>query len=319
MSNEIDDSLEEFLQHGMAVSAQAGRELSRAWREHLRRLQQQPNQATDAARQAFDGERALAREALAPVENSEWWEKASPREICEAYEKATAWAEHDPAAATAERTIREQAAQRYGIDPERLLEEGHRHTDRIMGTSPEKLAAAQQWARENNWKNDIPSYYPEAQKLHNLLTDYDRATEAARAKAERHENAALESLGEAGRDLEEAEQRTEDLRQAPAEEQEHVKEQVAAAEKSADNNSLDASAEINAAGVAYNDKNRLQSEAEKMRAAGVPERAIEAKQFGQSQQKFAPAHAAAGSGKSVGKVKTYKVQQSKQQGQRLAR
>lgn len=312
MSHDIDDSLEEFLQHGMTVSAQIGRELSNAWKEHLR-------QAQGASRQAFEGQRALAREELARVEQPEWWEKASPQEICEAYEKATAWAEHDPSAAAAERTIRGQAAQRYGIDPERLVQEGHRHTDRIMSTAPEKLAAAQQWARENNWKNDIPSYYPEAQKLHNLLTDYDRAAEAAQAEAESHEKAASDNHGEAGRDREEAEQRTEDLRQAPAEEQEQVKDRLAAAEKSADSNSLDASAEVNAASAAYNDKNRLQTEAEKMRAAGVPERAIEAKQFGQSQQKFAPAHAAAGSGKSVGKVKSSKVQQAKQQGQRLAR
>ncbi|MEG2578360.1 MAG: hypothetical protein RSA54_11595, partial [Glutamicibacter sp.] len=95
MSQDIDDSLEEFLQHGMAVSSQIGRELSRAWKEHLRK-------DSEAARQAFDGQRALARESLAPVEHSEWWEKASPQEICEAYEKATAWAEHDPAAANAE-------------------------------------------------------------------------------------------------------------------------------------------------------------------------------------------------------------------------
>ncbi|MCA4135483.1 hypothetical protein [Arthrobacter sp. M4] len=206
---DIDAPLEEVLQHGMAISAQVGRELARAWRAHLEDKARTDDRTAALVQKAFNTERETAVATLAPAREPKWWDEASVRDICDAYQVANAWAEHDPRAAQAEETIRLAAAEQYGIDPERLLSEGHRQTETIMNTPPERLAQAQRWARLEGWKNDIPEFYPEAQKLHNLLSDYDRAvlgaerTEAlaaeARRQAEAKNDESKDLSGEAGR------------------------------------------------------------------------------------------------------------------------
>lgn len=211
---DLDAPLEEALQHGMAISAQVGRELARAWRAHLEDKARTGDRSAALVQNAFHTERDTAVAVLAPAQEPKWWDEASVRDICDAYQVANAWAEHDPRAAQAEETIRTTAAERYGIDPERLLREGHRNTETIMNTPPERLAKAQGWARLEGWKNDIPEFYPEAQKLHNLLSDYDRAvigaerTEAlaaeARRQAELKSGESKDLSGEAARGHEQA-------------------------------------------------------------------------------------------------------------------
>lgn len=71
------------------------------------------------------------------------------------------------------------------------------------------------------------------------------------------------------------------------------------------------------AGAAYDRAAQLEADAARMRAAGAPEKAVAAKQFGEAQQKFPISHAAAGGGKAVGKVKVNAVQQSRAQGKHI--
>ena len=64
----------------------------------------------------FEAERGAARASLAPVQQSEWWNQASPREIADVHETATAWRDFDFVAADAGDTIRCEVHERYGID-----------------------------------------------------------------------------------------------------------------------------------------------------------------------------------------------------------
>ncbi|MEV7574437.1 hypothetical protein AB0P28_15195 [Pseudarthrobacter sp. NPDC089323] len=367
MSEDIDQPLEEALQHGMAISAQIGRELARAWRTHLEEKARTDERTAALVQHAFNTERNTSAAALAPVQEARWWDDASVREICNAYQLANAWAEHDPRAAQAEETLRLAAAERYGIDPDRLLREGHRHTDTIMNTPPERLAQAQRWARLEGWKNDIPAFYPEAQKLHNLLKDYDRAvTDAARAEAlaeearrqaEQQSTESNDLTGEASRGNELADLLDRDAREPSQADLEQARawslandpeyaEKSAADKDRADRELVqqwqgagdpekareagivrtdakqrerDGEKAAVAAGAAYDNASRMEAEAARMRAAGAPEKGIAAKQFGQSQQKYPVAHAAAGAGKRTGKVKANPVQRSRSQAQHLGR
>lgn len=364
---DLDAPLEEALQHGMAISAQVGRELARAWRAHLEEKARTDDRTAALVQRAFNTERDTAVAALSPAQDPRWWDEASVRDICDAYQVANAWAEHDPRAAQAEETIRAAAAERYGIDPERLLREGHRNTETIMNTPPERLAQAQRWARLEGWKNDIPEFYPEAQKIHNLLSDYDGAviaaerTEAlaaeARRQAELKSGESKDLSGEAGRGHEHAdgldrdakEPRQSDLDEARAwamandpeyaakleSEKERLDrelverwkgvgdpekaQEAAAVRQDADRRESGGKKAAVAAGAAYDDASRLEAQAAQMRAAGAPERAIAAKQFGQAQQKFPVAHAAAGAGKPTGKVKANSAKRTKSQSQHLSR
>lgn len=360
---DIDAPLEEALQHGMAISAQIGRELARAWRAHLEEKARTNDRTAALVQQAFNTERETAAAALAPTQEPRWWDEASVLEICDAYQVANAWAEHDPRAAQAEETIRLAAAERYGIDPDRLMREGHRQTENIMNTPPERLAQAQRWARAEGWKNDIPEYYPEAQKIHNLLSDYDRAVsvEARAAEARRQPEAKTEEskdlFGDAARGHDRAdvlerdaqEPSRADLDEARAwsmandpeyaekseSEKDHLDRELVerwqgagdpekareagAARKVAEQRERAGEKAAVTAGAAYDNASRLEAEAAVMRAAGAPERGIAAKQFGQAQQKYPVAHAAAGAGKPTGKVRANSAQRIQSKSQHLGR
>lgn len=367
MSEDIDQPLEEALQHGMAISAQIGRELARAWRNHLEEKARTGDRTAALVQHAFNTERDTAAATLAPVKDPAWWDDAGVKEICDAYQVANAWADHDPRAAHAEETLGLAAAERYGIDPDRLLREGHRHTDTIMNTPPERLAQAQRWARLEGWKSDIPEFYPEAQKIHNLLKDYDRAVtsaaraealaEEARTQAEQQTGESKDLTGQAGRDHELADSLDQhatepspaDLDKARAWSMAHdpdyadkptaekdrldrelvqqwkgsgdpeVAREAGVVRKDAKEREAAGEKAALAAGAAYDQASRLEAEAARMRAAGAPERAIAAKQFGQAQQKYPAAHAAAGAGKITGKVKANPAQRARTQAQHLGR
>lgn len=364
---DMDAPLEEALQHGMAISAQIGRELARAWRSHLDDKARTDGATAALVQRAFATERDSAAATLAPVKDARWWDEASVRDICDAYQVANAWAEHDPRAAQAEETIRTTASERFGIDPERLIREGHRQTETIMNTPPERLAQAQRWARAEGWTSDIPAFYPEAQKLYNLLSDYDRAAihagrteasaEEARRQAEVKADESKDLAGEAARghehadaldrdaqepspsDLDEARAwsmaNDPDYAEKSAAEQDRLDRalveqwrgagdpdkarEAGAVRRDAEQRERAGEKAAVSAGAAYDNASRLEAQAARMRAAGAPERGIAAKQFGQAQQKYPVAHAAAGAGKPTRKVKANSAQRAQSKSQQLGR
>lgn len=388
---DIDEPLEQAMQHGMALSAQVGRELARAWRNHLEQKARSDEKTAALVQQAFNKEREVAAVTLAPVQTPGWWDEATVPEILDAYEIANAWAEHDPRAAQAEGTLRLAASERYGFDPAKLLQEGHQFTEHLKNTDPARLTQAQRWARVSQWEGP-PSFYPEAQKIRTLLRDYDQALAAEERNAPNVELAGAREpeLAEeakrdaAARDLDAAAARevlqgdvqAEEARQQGAA-AEHGQDEAAALSRDAGepapsdleaarawamandpeyasklasekerldrelverwkgSEDLDKAAQAAdvrqdakqreaagdkaaaKAGAAYDRAAQLEADAARMRAAGAPEKAVAAKQFGEAQQKFPISHAAAGGGKSVGKVKANAVQQSRAQGKHI--
>jgi hypothetical protein len=371
VSDDIDDALEQAVQHAMAIAAQVGRELARAWQNHMETSARLNERDAAAVSAAFNAERSAAAAGLIPVHTAEWWDEAQLRDIVNAYEISTAWAPHDPRAAGAEQVLRHTAAERYGFDPERLAEEGHLLTEHLLNTEPGRLAQAQQWARETGWEGP-PSFYPEAQKVRALLRaselDIERAArsleaaaaaelragEAASEAERQHGSAAgtdkdhaayLEREGDRDPQLEldEAIERAHawalandpDYAVATADEQQQmaldiaerwqesgppadVEQAAVAARRAGEQHDVEGMAAARSAGVAYDRAEQLEREAARMRAAGAPERAIAAKQFGEAQQKFPVAHAAAGDGKALGKVKAEDLKKSQRRGKQMS-
>lgn len=116
----IDDGFEELFQHGMVLSSQIGREISRVWENQLRNKAVLSEREASRLQLAFDTEKRTAMSVLKPTGQKAWWDQAKPSEVAEAYRVAFAWSAHDPAAAAAEKMILEQAATRFGLDAEAL-------------------------------------------------------------------------------------------------------------------------------------------------------------------------------------------------------
>lgn len=178
-SDGIDEPLEQVLQHGMAISAQIGREVSRIWQARMEEKGRLTERERRNLQLAFDTEQRTARSLLKPTQDSRWWDQAKPGDVMDAYRVASAWKDHDPEALRAEEVIRTEAANRYGIDAAKLAQEQDRFgTSPVLQMTPEQLAQAHQWAQETGWKSDIPSYYSETMRLRNMVDDCERSKKA---------------------------------------------------------------------------------------------------------------------------------------------
>lgn len=116
----IDDVFEELFQHGMVISSQIGREISRVWETQLKDKATLSGREATRLQMAFDTEKRTARSVLKPTTQKAWWDQAKPSDVADAYRVASAWSGHDPAAAEAQKVILEQAATRFGLDTETL-------------------------------------------------------------------------------------------------------------------------------------------------------------------------------------------------------
>ena len=340
-ADEIDEPLQQVLQHGMAISAQLGREVARVWQLNME--QKSLMNSREAARldMAFDSEKQAAVALLAPTQEQQWWDAANPRELMDAYRVATAWKDHAPEAAHAEKHIRTEASTRYGIDAEKLARESAVHSAPILETELAKLAKAQEWAKETGHTDILPSFYPAATRMRNLLNDYEaneaaakRAEEAATVDREQGDAQNREAADEfaqsrqendhaAGVELdgpsaaEEAWYRDLFLTEPPEAQEERT--QASELRETAEQHDQQGERVLVTAGAAYDSAERQEALADRMRAAGAPEKGIAARQFAESQQKHPISHAAAGKGKTVNKVKTNSPNKSQAQGKQRSR
>ncbi len=340
-ADEIDEPLQQVLQHGMAISAQLGREVARVWQLNLEQKSQMNDREAARLNMAFDSEKQAAVALLAPTQEQQWWDAANPRELMDAYRVATAWKDHSPEAAHAEKQIRTEASTRYGVDADKLARESAAHSAPILETDLAKLAKAQEWANETGRTDDLPSFYPEATRMRNLLNDYEakeaaatRAEEAATASREQGNIQNQEAADEfaqstqdnehaAGFELdgpsaaEEAWYRDLFLTETPDAEEERT--QALELRETAEQHDQQGERVLVTAGAAYDSAERQEALADRMRAAGAPEKGIAALQFAQSQQKHPISHAAAGNGKSVNNVKTNTPNKSRLEGKKHSR
>ncbi|MDR6794612.1 hypothetical protein J2W89_003794 [Pseudarthrobacter oxydans] len=164
-SDGVDDFVEQSFQHALAMAAQIGSAAARTWKQHSEQARADNSRRGSMARLAFDSERLAAVTSLAPTARNQWWESAWQADIVDAYRIATAWKDHDPAAAAAEENIRTQLQQRFGFDINELVKDQQRidaahdrdaaletwmelaPAERSTAQAPEAVqAAAERWA-----------------------------------------------------------------------------------------------------------------------------------------------------------------------------
>ncbi|MDJ0358448.1 hypothetical protein [Paenarthrobacter sp. PH39-S1] len=107
------------------------------------------------------------------------------------------------------------------------------------------------------------------------------------------------------------------LTESPEAQESH--DQATAATKAAEKHERLADRAALRAGLAYDSAERQETLSAKMRAAGAPEKGIQARQFAESQQKHPISHAAAGEGKTVSKVRADSPKKNQAKGKQISR
>lgn len=117
-SDGIDEAIEGQLRLLLTTAGQIGERLGRLREENARRAEATSLQETRELRTRIEAEKRLALTDLGNVHRADWWDRAEPHHIANAYENARAWSGEAPEAVHAEHRIRDEVRSRYGIDVE---------------------------------------------------------------------------------------------------------------------------------------------------------------------------------------------------------
>ncbi|MDY0914526.1 hypothetical protein [Rathayibacter festucae] len=134
----VEESINSSARIALTIAIQLGEKLARAYQEAMREAQQRSAIEARELATRYEGERAAARQAVSVVNDPQWWDQASVRDIARVAETATAWKDADPQIASASALIAAEAKERYGVDVATL--------QGIARDTPTELDLAKQWA-----------------------------------------------------------------------------------------------------------------------------------------------------------------------------
>lgn len=115
-SDGIGEAFDSQLRVLLTIAAQFGEKISRLREELSRKHEAEAVKESRELQARFDAERSSARASFAPVQQSHWWDQATPEDIANVHETAIAWRAYDDQARQAGDRIRHEVKERYGID-----------------------------------------------------------------------------------------------------------------------------------------------------------------------------------------------------------
>ncbi|MCJ1697813.1 hypothetical protein MT349_18680 [Rathayibacter caricis] len=134
----VEESINSSARIALTIAIQLGEKLARAYQEAMREAQQRSAIEARELAARYEGERAAARQAVSVVNDPQWWDQASVRDVARVAETAAAWRDADPQIASASALIASEAKERYGVDVATL--------QGIARDTPTELDLAKQWA-----------------------------------------------------------------------------------------------------------------------------------------------------------------------------
>lgn len=185
MADESDGVGEAFdgqMRVALTVATQMAERFARLREELARNAQARTEQQTKELQARFDAERNAARASLAPVQIQEWWNTAGVDDIATAYETADAWRTVDPDIAHTSDHMRQELADRYGIDVNNLDADPAAVREALSRAQQERGIAAE--SRGQSGKD-----YAEAASLLAVADQFDRRAEERDREDERTEHA----------------------------------------------------------------------------------------------------------------------------------
>lgn len=143
----VDEALESMLRIALTVAGRVAERVAREREQQLRDAQAASEQEARELQNRLDAQRQAARAALSSVEAPEWWDRAQPEQIAEAWQLANEWKHTDPAAAQAVDEIGQQLRDRYEIDVDDLRGDPAAVRDALQRREQDLQTAAEQRAR----------------------------------------------------------------------------------------------------------------------------------------------------------------------------
>ncbi|MBG6059762.1 hypothetical protein RCH16_003190 [Cryobacterium sp. MP_M5] len=181
-SDGIGEAFDGQMRVALTVATQMAERFARLREELARNAQARTEQQTKELQARFDAERNAARASLAPVQIQEWWNTAGVDDIATAYETADAWRTVDPDIARTSDHMRQELADRYGIDVNNLDADPAAVREALSRAQQERGIAAE--SRGQSGKD-----YAEAASLLTVADQFDRRAEERDREDERTEHA----------------------------------------------------------------------------------------------------------------------------------
>lgn len=146
----VEESINSSARIALTIAIQLGEKLARAYQDAMREAQQRSAIEARELAARYEGERASARQAVSVINDPQWWDQASVRDVARVAETAAAWKDADPQIASADALIAAEAKERYGVGVATL--------QGIARDTPTELDLAKQWAStaapEGNHRHD---------------------------------------------------------------------------------------------------------------------------------------------------------------------
>ncbi len=118
-SDGIEEAVETTVRLAVMAGARLGSEIARAREERLREHRRVDEREAERLAQRIEAEKRAAVAEVSQVHRADWWERADAERIGQTYATARAWAPEADEAARAERKMREELHERYGVDLDR--------------------------------------------------------------------------------------------------------------------------------------------------------------------------------------------------------
>ncbi len=146
----VNETFESTARVALTAAGLMAEQIARARQQAQHDAQAASEQEARELQTRIDAERGAARASLQPVDRDEWWDRAGPEDIGDAWQTANAWRDVDPDAQRSADRIRDELRRRYAIDVDSLdadpgaVREALERRDRAEQLSTESRERARQ-------------------------------------------------------------------------------------------------------------------------------------------------------------------------------
>ncbi|RJK92544.1 hypothetical protein D5H78_18670 [Vallicoccus soli] len=183
------ETFDDMLRVGLTAAGRVAEVIARAREQAAQEARAASEQQARELAARLAAERSAARAQLAPVQRSEWWDRAQPQDVAQAWETARAWERIDPDAHRAAERIRQEVHERYGVGVD------------APGADPAAVreALARRGIAEGEVGTQRRQVGREESEAARLLVDADRA-DSAEGAGEQERAGSLQPAGDAAYD-----------------------------------------------------------------------------------------------------------------------
>lgn len=115
-SDGVEETVSQTMRVAVTAAARAGEALMRLRQAESQRAAEESQARAQELQERLDAEMLAARTAYRGVDDPAWWASASPQDVANAYETATAWRDVDEEAARVQARIEAEVLERYGVN-----------------------------------------------------------------------------------------------------------------------------------------------------------------------------------------------------------